>query len=163
MKKLLIMSLALAMSLSLVACSNDTANEELVDEENVTEVGEEITGDSILELCNLTEDDIKRNGASIDVLSETSESYSATVTCGDNSFEQFEAYVNALAQICKDSSLDRKLYQDEITWNEAEINLEAGSINICQFIYKLSGHVVYVTIGQGANESNDFSLLIQRY
>ena len=160
MKKVISLTLALMMGLTLVACSNDTANTVVNDEENVTVAS---TSSSILAACNLSEDDVKVTDATVEVLSQTAESYSANVKCKDGSFESFEAYLNAFADICKAASIDGKLYEDELSGNEVEFNLQAGSINICQFVYKLSGTVVYVTVSEGSSEDGAFGLLIQKY
>ena len=159
MKKVISLTLALMMGLSLVACSNsEVTTKEPEMQEEVKEVK------SFLEICNLKEDDFKVvDGVTLANITDLSKSYDVNVYLGTNSFDDYSKYVYAFAEKCKSASLDGKLYKDEFDWEDAEINLDPSSIlNSCQFLYKVPGHTIYANIAQTVNEDKriDVTLFI---
>ena len=136
--------------------SNDTSNEEGV----VTAAEDAGT----LGLCGLTEDDIMAtDGASLGDVIDTGSQYIVPVFCADTSTETFTAWVNAIADSCREAADDGNIYQDEFTTEPmAEFNIETG-MNFLQFVYKVSGHVVYVNLADSGSVENAFSCSIQVY
>lgn len=158
MKKVISLTLALMMGLSLVACSNSevTTEEPEMQEEEVKEVN------SFLEICNLKADDFKVvDGVTLANIADLPKSYDVNVYLGTNSFDDYSKYVYAFAEKCKSVSLDGKLYKDEFDWEEAEINLDPNSIlNSCQFLYKVPGHTIYANIDQTVNEDKRIDVVL---
>lgn len=116
-------------------------------------------------LCGLTLNDIITSaGKSAGEIVETADAFAAPVYCEDTSFDSFAAWLNALAENCRKASTDGKLYEDEFTWSEIDaFELDSEAINVVLFIYKTTGHTVYVTAADSGSAENAFSCSIQVY
>lgn len=120
----------------------------------------------VLNACGLTVDDIKTSvGTSLGDALETPTQYIVPVFCADASFTSFESWVNALADNCRKAAKDGNIYESEFkTEPLTAFELDSGAaINIVQFVYKTTGHTVYVTASESGSVENAFSCNIQVY
>ncbi len=120
---------------------------------------------AVLKLCGLTLNDIiTSTGKSAGDIVETADVFTAPVYCEDTSFDSFEAWLGALAENCRKASTDGKLYEDEFTWTEInDFELDSNAVNVILFIYKTTGHSVYVTASNDGSVEGAFSCKIQVY
>lgn len=172
MKKILYVTITLLLCISLVGCGDKKvdgkAKNSNTNNNSSVNNGKKTSSDvhDSLATAGLSEEDIKTAlGISIKRISLTSNQYSGSVIFSDHSNETFENWVTKLAETCKVTSKDGKLYESEIDWKEItslDIDKEAA-INIVQFIYKAENNVVYVTASSSSNEENAFDVSIQVY
>ncbi len=129
------------------------------------EEGGESSDSAVLKLCGLTLNDILTSaGKSLGEITEAADAFAAPVYCEDTSFASFEAWLGALAENCRNASTDGKLYEDEFTWTEINsFELDPNAINVILFIYKTSGHSIYVTASNDGAVEGAFSCRIQVY
>lgn len=180
MKKIIAIVLAILMVFAFVACGNESTNKpeenENNDNQQMTSQNEQSTPadgqnnsskeDSVLDLCGLTTEDIKTSvGTSLGETLETPTQYIVPVFCTDASFASFENWVNALADNCRKAAKDGNIYESEFTTEPlTAFELDSGAaINIVQFVYKTTGHTVYVTASESGSVENAFSCNIQVY
>ena len=110
------------------------------------------------------DDIITTAGKSAGDITESADVTAVPVYCEDTSFSSFKAWMDALAENCRNVSTDGKLYEDEWSWTEiTDFDLDPDAINIVLFIYKTAGHSVYVTASNGGEVAGSFSCRIQVY
>ena len=180
MKKIIAIALALLMVFAFAACGNNNTDKPSEsgnnDNQQTTSQNEQSTPadgqnnsteeDSVLDLCGLTADDIQTSvGTSLGDALETPTQYIVPVFCADTSFASFESWVNALADNCRKTAKDGNIYESEFkTEPLTAFDLDSGAaINIVQFVYKTTGHTVYVTASESGSVENAFSCNIQVY
>ena len=181
MKKILAIALALLMVFALVACGGGNTNDSSESEnpaasqtsaatEKTDPAGEQ-TADSaehpVLKLCGLTVEDVKAGvGTSLgENFVETESQFVCSVFSSENSFANFESWVNAFAENCRKASKDGKLYESETSTEEVvSFSLDPNALmNTVQFIYWTSNNkVIYVTVMHSVTGSA-FSCSLQVY
>ena len=178
MKKILAIALALLMVVMLAACGSegtgtpaengDAGNENAGEQQ--ADAGEEQNASAedatVFDLCGLTLETIQTSvGTSLGEGLETPVQYIVPVFCGDTSAETFAKWVYELADNCRKAAKDGCIYQDEFkTEPLTEFTFDPEAlINMVQFVYRVEGHVVYVTAADSGSVDNAFSCNIQVY
>ena len=180
MKKFLAILLALLMVFTLVACGvseNTDEPEDTKKTENTQSAGkteqttttENVAADDakhpVLDLCGLTVADIEAGVTTLgEDYQETESGFSGVMFPAELNFENFEKWVNALAENCRKASKDGKLYESEMSEEEVtSFSLDPNALmNVVLFIYRTNGKVVYVTASYAVTGSA-FSCKLEVY
>lgn len=181
MKKIIALALVLLTVLALVACvSRNNTTEEPAESKN--NVGEQTDADNgktdpaanetaapadhpVLKLCGLTVADIEAGVTTLnDGAMETESAFVGAMTPAELNFENFEKWVNVLAENCRKASKDGMLYESEMSADEVtSFTLDAGALmNVVQFIYRTNNKVIYVTVSYAITGSA-FSCKLETY
>ena len=181
MKKIIAIALALLMVFALVACGgndnnidntatpeNSTTQPTNADADKTDPAGEQTAKPAdhpVLKLCGLTVSDIEAGVTTLGEGSmETETAFLGSMTPEEFSFENFEKWVNALADNCRKAAKDGKLYESEMSTEEiTSFTLDSGALmNVILFIYRTNNKVIYVTASYAVTGSA-FSCKLEVY
>lgn len=170
MKKIIAIALGAVMIFALTACGGGKDNNQQTNSQTTQTTekqNQSAKSGSVLDICGLTEDDIKTSvGKSLGEVMDGASKYDAPVHCADTNYETFKAWINELADNCRKAAKDGNLYQSEL--DDFALTAEfdpgdSGLMNMVQFVYRTDGHVNYVTLSDTGTEDGAFLCSIQVY